>query len=302
MNGGVPRPRPLTGLVAELSPRCHFPPPGTPVSCAVSGGADSLALLVLGVAAGCEVTAVHVDHGLRPSSAGEAEVVAEAANRFGAAFRAERVQVAPGPNLEERARIARYAVLAPDVLTGHTADDQAETLLLALMRGSGWDGLAGMDRARRPLLGLRRSDTTGLCAELGLEVVEDPMNADERFRRARVRHELVPLLSDIAARDIVPQLVRTSELLGSGGEVIDAVAAGVDPTDARALAAAPVVVARTAVRRWVRSGWDSAHPPELAAVDRVLEVARGEARATEVGRGWQVRRSRQRLSLVAPKG
>ncbi|HEX5365549.1 MAG TPA: ATP-binding protein, partial [Acidimicrobiales bacterium] len=123
----------------------------------MSGGADSLALLVLAARAGCRVTAVHVDHGLRPGSAGEADVVRAVAADVGAGFRAERVEVAPGPDLEARARAARYAVLPPGALTGHTADDQAETVLLNLIRGAGLEGLAGM-RAdqRRPLLALRR--------------------------------------------------------------------------------------------------------------------------------------------------
>ena len=135
----------------DLVARCSFPPSGAPVSLAVSGGADSLALLVLAAEAGCDATAVHVDHGLRGGSAAEADVVAEVAARHGAAFETIRVEVGDGSNLEARARRARYAALPDDVLTGHTADDQAETVLLNLMRGSGLDGLAGYDPARRPL-------------------------------------------------------------------------------------------------------------------------------------------------------
>ncbi|MDR3651210.1 MAG: ATP-binding protein, partial [Acidimicrobiales bacterium] len=93
---------PGTGLdvsARALLDRCTFPAPGTPLTCAVSGGPDSLALLALAVAAGCDVTAVHVDHGLRPGSAAEAEVVAAAAVGLGAGFRGTRVEVGPGPNL-----------------------------------------------------------------------------------------------------------------------------------------------------------------------------------------------------------
>ena len=160
----------------------------------MSGGADSLALLVLAVEAGCDATAVHVDHGLRRGSAAEADVVAEVAARHGAAFETIRVEVGDGPNLEARARRARYAALPDDVLTGHTADDQAETVLLNLLRGSGLDGLAGYDPARRPLRLLRRRETHKLCADLGIQPVHDPSNDDPRFRRNRVRHELLPLL------------------------------------------------------------------------------------------------------------
>src|SRR6478672_3314721 len=184
--------------VAALLARCSFPRAGTAVSCAVSGGADSLALLVLAVAAGCRVTAVHVDHGLREGSAAEADVVAAASARFGAAFQATRVELEPGPNLEARARAARYAALPPDVLTGHTADDQAETVLINLLRGAALDGLSGMRRTpRRPLLALRRSEPRALCDAVDLVPVDDPSNADPRFVRNRVRHELLPLLTDI---------------------------------------------------------------------------------------------------------
>jgi tRNA(Ile)-lysidine synthase len=261
----------------------------------VSGGADSLALLVLAVAARCRATAIHVDHGLRPGSAAEAEVVREAAGRLGAAFRAERVVVAPGPNLEARARAARYAVLPPGVLTGHTADDQAETVLLNLLRGAGLDGLAGMAQEGHPLLGLRRWETRALCREVALEWVEDESNADPRHRRNRVRGELLPLLDAIAERDVVPVLARQAALLRDEAALLDELAAGIDPTDAKAVAAAPLSLARRAVRLWLAGG--QPHPPDLAAVERVLEVARGSARAAEVGGGRRVARRSGRLRL-----
>ena len=272
--------------------RCTFP--AGDVTCAVSGGADSLALLVLAVRAGCRVTAVHVDHGLRPGSAAEAGVVRAAAERYGAAFRAETVDVGPGPNLEARARAARYAVLPPDVLTGHTADDQAETVLLNLLRGAGLDGLAGMrSGGTHPILALRRAETEALCRDEGLTPLVDPTNADPAHRRNRVRHELIPLLNDIAQRDVVPILARQAALLRDEADALDD--SGLDPTDARALAAAPAVLARRAVRRWLAGG--QPHPPDRATVERVLAVARGEARATDVGGGRRVARSQGRLTL-----
>jgi tRNA(Ile)-lysidine synthase len=269
------------------------------VTCAVSGGADSLALLVLAVAIGCRVTAVHVDHGLRPGSDAEAGVVAAAAARFGACFRAERVTVAPGPNLEARARSARYAVLPVDVLTGHTADDQAETVLVNLLRGSGLDGLAGMRAStRHPLLRLRRAETHALCDDLGLVPVDDPSNASLAHRRNRVRHELLPLLDAIAERDVAALLARQADGLRAEADLLDELAAAVDPTDARALAAAPVAVARRAVRRWLTGTGPGAYPPDAATVERVLAVARGEAAGCDVGGGRHVRRSAMRLSLA----
>jgi tRNA(Ile)-lysidine synthase len=299
---GTGRARPgaelVVATIAALLPRCHLPPSGTAVTCAVSGGADSLALLLLARAAGCDVTAVHVDHGLRAGSAAEADVVAAASARLGARFVSARVTVAPGANLEARARAARYAALPPDVLTGHTADDQAETVLLNLLRGAGLDGLTGFDPARRPLRSLRRHETVALCAAAGFEPVHDPSNDDPRHRRNRVRHELLPLVDDIAARDVAAVLARQADLLAADAALLDALAAALDPTDARALAAAPVPLARRAVRRWLRTGAEQ-HPPDAATVERVLAVARGEAVACEVGGGRSVRRSHGRLALGA---
>lgn len=288
-------------LVGALLTRCSFPPAGTEVTCAVSGGPDSTALLVLAVAAGCEVEAVHVDHGLRPGSAAEAELVGETATLLGARSRSVEVVVEAGPGLEERARRARHAALPAEALFGHTADDQAETVLLNLMRGAGIDGLAGMRAGlRHPILGLRRAETHELCRHLGLATVDDPTNTDPAMRRNRVRHELLPLLDDIASRDIVPLLVRTADWAREASDHLQAEAASVDPTDCRALSAAPRAVARTALRAWLRSCSADGHPPDAASLERVLAVARGGATATDIGRGWRVRRSQMRLHLVPP--
>jgi tRNA(Ile)-lysidine synthase len=265
----------------------------------VSGGADSLALMVLAVAAGCDVTAVHVDHGLRPGSAEEAEVVRSAAATCGARFRSVAVEVRPGPNLEARARAARHAALGPDAALGHTADDRAETVLVNLLRGAGLEGLGGIRPGpRHPILALRRSDTEALCAALGLEPVDDPTNADPAFLRNRVRHEALPLLADLAGRDLVPVLARQADLALDAADHLRDEALALDVSDVRALRAAPVAVARVAVRQWLRADHPEHHPPDAATVERVLAVARGEHVATEVGRNRRVQRSLGRLALV----
>ena len=281
----------------ELLARCRFPPAGTEVVAAVSGGADSLALLALAVDAGLQVTAVHVDHGLRPGSAAEADHVVAVAASLGVPCRAVRAEVAPGPNLEARARDARRAVLGPGAMTGHTADDRAETFLLQLLRGAGTTGLAAIRPGpTKPILDLRRAETRALCATRGLPVLADPSNDDAAFRRNRVRHEVLPLLDDVAGRDVVPLLTRAAELLDDDDRHLDELALAVDPTDARALAAAPPVLGRRAVRRWLTAERPP-YPPDRAAVDRVLAVARGEIRATEIGGGDRVARSGGRLRL-----
>jgi tRNA(Ile)-lysidine synthase len=285
--------------------RCSFPRPGDDVVCAVSGGADSMAMLALAVAAGCRAKAVHINHGLRPESAGEAEVVRKAAGALGAAFEVAQVRVEPGGDLEARARQARYDALPEGALVGHTADDQAETLLLNLMRGAGLDGLSGMRasaggprRVLRPILALRRDETRAFVAALGLETVSDPSNSDPRFRRNRARHEVLPLLAEIAGRDPVPLLARTASLLAEDADFLDALARTVDPTDARGLAQTPPPLAKRALRSWLREGeGPERHPPSSEELERVWAVVTGGAVACELAGGRRLSRSSGRLRV-----
>lgn len=178
------------------------------IGVAVSGGPDSLALLLLAHAAlPGRVAAATVDHGLRAESAAEAAMVADLCARLGVPHATLKVEVGEG-NVQAQARAARYAALAgwmereglEALATAHHADDQAETLLLRLNRGSGVAGLSGV-RARgpvpqtrlpllRPLLGWRRSDLLAIVGSAGIKPVQDPSNADDRFDRARIRKAL----------------------------------------------------------------------------------------------------------------
>lgn len=291
----------LAELLDEWLHLSTFPPPGTPLRCGVSGGADSLALLALGAASGCAVTAVHVDHGQRATGQQEAQLVEERCREIGATFESASVEVVAGSNLEARMRAARYGVLGPDAATGHTADDQAETLLINLLRGSGLVGLGAMQPGpRRPILGLRRSDTESICTTLGWEPFVDPSNTSPQFQRNRIRHELLPLLDDIGGRDVVPLLVRSAAHARDAVSALGARADLLDPTDAKSLAASPPAIAGLAVQRWVRTATGDDHPIDSAAVARVLQVASGSVIAAEVQGGWRVSRSAQRLSLTAP--
>ena len=173
------------------------------IGVAVSGGGDSLALLLLASAA-CpnQVQAATVDHGLRPQSAGEAALVASVCKSLGVTHAVLRPEAPLTGNLQSAARRARYALLEAWrtehgldwILTAHHADDQAETLLMRLNRGSGVAGLSGVrpvnGRVLRPLLGWRRAELAGIVADAGLEAVEDPSNTDPRFDRARLRRRL----------------------------------------------------------------------------------------------------------------
>jgi len=270
--------------------------PGPVVAC--SGGADSLALLALAAAAGLDPIAVHVDHGLRPGSDREAAIVAEAAARFDVRWEAVSVQVGPGASLEAQAREARYAALdavavrtgAGAILVGHTRDDQAETVLLNVLRGGATTGLGGMPRRRgaivRPLLDVPRAATVELCARLQLTVVDDPMNSDVAHRRVWLRREVIPHLEAGIDRDLRALLARQAAVARDESDLLDQlgaellVAAG-DPPLARVLVEARPAVARRAVRAWLGAG----RPPPLDDVEAVLAVARGEARAATVGGG-----------------
>jgi tRNA(Ile)-lysidine synthase len=284
--------------VDQLLSRCNFSAPPAHVDCAVSGGADSVALLVLACASGLQVTAWHVDHGLRDNSQTEATLVRDLAAQLGAHFESRTVVVDSAANVEALAREARYGVLPAGVLTGHTADDQAETILINLLRGSGTRGLAGMQPTmQRPLLQLRRSETQGLCDELGITYFRDPSNNDDRFQRNRIRHEVLPLLESLSKRDVVPVLNRQADLLRDDDDLLNELAAALDPTDALALAQAPIALSRRAIRAWLSNPL----VPDSATVDRVLDVARGTTLACDIGLGRHVRRSQQRLRITEPE-
>ena len=283
-------------LALSLLRRCPALVVGESVTCAVSGGPDSLALLILATAAGCVVTVVHVDHGLRPDSHLDGPAVGALAAQFGASFRSERITVDGSANVEARARDARWQALGSEALTGHTADDQAETVLINLLRGGAIDGLSGMSPVRHPLLALRRHETRALCAAFGIEPLDDPTNYLPIYLRNRVRHELLPLMDEISRRDLVPLLTRQAELLRDDAHLLNQLARELDPSDAKALANAPIALARRAVRLWLTTD----HPPDSATVERVLGVARGDVQACETNDGRRVSRHRQRLSLDGP--
>ena len=216
-------------------------PPGDLVLVACSGGADSLALAAaaafvaprLGQRAG----GVTVDHGLQPGSGERAASVAALLGKLGLdPVRTAAVTVAtagPAAGPEAAARVARYDALdaaaiqygAAAVLLGHTLDDQAETVLLGLARGSGGRSLAGMparrDPYRRPLLTVRRATTSAACAELGLEPWQDPHNRDFRFARARVRHQALPALEAALGPGVAEALARTASQLRADAECLD---------------------------------------------------------------------------------
>jgi tRNA(Ile)-lysidine synthase len=228
--------------------------PGDVVLAACSGGADSLALAAAvafeAPKAGVLAGGITVDHGLQPGSAQQAGRVASVMTALGLApALAVRADVAaPGSQdghhgPEAAARIARYAALAAAadsaaaatspggawIMLGHTLDDQAETVLLGLARGSGARSLAGMapvsGRYLRPLLGIRRAQTVAACAALGLQTWDDPQNWDPAFTRTRVRHELLPALADVLGPGAAEALARTADLLRADADALDAIAA-----------------------------------------------------------------------------
>jgi tRNA(Ile)-lysidine synthase len=219
---------------------------GELVLAACSGGADSLALAAaiafeaprLGLRAG----AVTVDHGLQDGSAERAGQLTRVLARMGLdPVRSVAAEVAgPGrgyPGQEGAARNARYAALAETaadlgaaaVVLGHTLDDQAETVLLGLARGSGARSLAGMAERRgrylRPLLGVRRARTRAACAALGLQPWDDPQNADSAFARVRVRSRLLPLLEEVLGPGVAEALARSAAQLKADADLLDQLAA-----------------------------------------------------------------------------
>ena len=239
--------------------------PGDLVLAACSGGPDSLALAAalafVAPRAGLRAGAVTVDHGLQDGSADRAAAVAATLGRLGLdPVRAVAVTVGGGGGPEAAARTARYAALeaaaadlgATTVLLGHTLDDQAETVLLGLARGSGARSLAGMPPRRgvflRPLLGLRRQVTIGACAALDLAPWADPHNGDRRFARVRVRLDALPALEAALGPGVTEALARTADQLRDDAEVLDKIASSERAADPAPMSAASLAGLPDAVR------------------------------------------------------
>ncbi|CAH0265009.1 tRNA(Ile)-lysidine synthase [Microbacterium oxydans] len=217
-------------------------PEGSTVIVALSGGADSLALAAATAfeasRLGLTVASVTIDHGLQEASAEVAARAADSAKGLGLDALVVRVDVDGAGGPEAAAREARYRVLrdaaadagASAVLLGHTLDDQAETVLLGLARGSGAASLQGMSPARedeegtrwlRPLLGVRRETTRAFCAASDLQPWEDPHNQDARFARVRARNSVLPVLEAELGPGIAEALARTAEQLREDTEAFD---------------------------------------------------------------------------------
>ncbi|HJQ02851.1 MAG TPA: tRNA lysidine(34) synthetase TilS [Jatrophihabitans sp.] len=267
-------------------------PTDRPALVACSGGPDSMALAAalafVAARTGRPAGLVTVDHGLQSGSARQAGQVAEFGYQLGLdPVWQLRVSVGRRGGLEAAARAARYAALESCrgeqalVLLGHTADDQAETVLLGLGRGSGPRSIAGMRPATggylRPLLGLRRADTEAMCAALGLPCWQDPHNTDPRFQRSRLRAEVLPLLDDVLQGGVVPALARTAGQLQDVLDALDLLAGTVlasakstDGLDARMLAGQPNAVVSRVVKRWAEAAGAGAlsavHVKQLSAL------------------------------------
>ncbi|MCH7231363.1 tRNA lysidine(34) synthetase TilS [Glycomyces sp. L485] len=281
-------------------------PRGSLVLSACSGGPDSLALAdtlaFVAPRAGLRAGLVTVDHGLQEGSAERAADVAEWGRAVGldpSETATARVLGSGGP--EAAARQARYAALdwaaerhgARTILLGHTRDDQAETVLLALTRGAGPRGIAGMravrGRYRRPLLDIARADTHAVCEERGLKPWTDPHNADPRFKRSALRQSM-EILTGTLGDDIVANLARTAALVAADNDLLDAEAAavhgecldgeGVLRTDR--LAELPAPLRQRVLRTWIFqlgvNGADLNHH-HLGALDALVTAWHGQGPA-----------------------
>ncbi len=299
-------------------------PGDTSLLVACSGGADSLALAAATrhVATRRRLTfsGVVVDHGLQPDSAGVASAAADVLTGLGVdEVRVVRVVVDDrGLGPEAAARDARYAALtaAADaagpatVLLGHTRDDQAETVLLGLARGSGTRSLAGMvvrsGPFLRPLLGLTRATTAAACAELDLTPWADPHNDDPGYSRVRVRHRVLPVLEAELGPGVAAALARTASLARADADLLDALAVEADPGTAELgcawLAGLPAALRHRVLHRWLLArGASDVASVHVLAVDALLLSWHGQ-RGVDVGGGTVARRDGQLLWQAVARG
>ena len=281
---------------------------------ACSGGADSVALAAaaafeaprLGIPAGL----VTVDHGLQEESPAWAAETAELGRDLGldpVLVRPVEVGTAGGP--EAAARTARYTALAEAagnraVLLGHTLDDQAESVLLGLGRGSGPRSIAGMrpvdGRWLRPLLGIRRDTTRAACAAEHRPYRDDPHNADPRFARVRLRTEVLPRLEDALQGGVAEALARTAELLRDDLDALDGLAAALTPAASTlpvdGLAGQPRAIRTRVLRNWVGIPLTAA---QLRALDALVADWHGQG-PVALPSGRTVKRASGMLLLAGP--
>ncbi|WP_370507829.1 tRNA lysidine(34) synthetase TilS [Mycobacterium sp. SA01] len=302
------RPGALAALRAGVAGFATEHLPGATSWCvALSGGPDSLALTAAAAAA-LPTTALIVDHGLQPGSERVAETARRQAHDLGCVdARVLRVQVGADGGPEAAARTARYAALdaaragAP-VLLAHTLDDQAETVLLGLGRGSGARSIAGMRACdppwHRPLLGVRRAVTHAACSELGFTPWDDPHNHDARFTRVRLRTEVLPLLEDVLGGGVAEALARTAAALREDTDALDdwaALAADAlgdtgDSVAVTALTALPTAVRRRVIRGWLLGGGaTNLTDKQIRAVDALVTAWHGQG-GVAVGSGLRQQR------------
>lgn len=301
--------------VAEVIQRESLLEGGESLVVGVSGGPDSLCLLDCLHHLGYQPVVAHLDHGLHAASRGDQAYVAAYAESLGLPFETRRLDVEPASgSLEERLRLLRYQFLvdvAADrslrtIAVGHTADDQTETVLMHLLRGSGSHGLRGMlpqttlngwiglRRSTglsliRPLLEFERRQTQAHCQAIGLEPRQDPSNADLSFFRNRLRHELIPRLKEYNPA-IVQVLARTAKVMEGNAELISGlVQAGWDDWVRKAgegvyavrrqqLLEAPVALQRALVRELFSRLRPNLRDIGFEAVEGVLECLRGHQR------------------------
>ena len=260
---------------------------------ALSGGPDSLALTSV-AATLLPTTALIVDHGLQADSAAVAATAQRQAKYLGCVdAQVLCVQVGGDGGPESAARAARYGALEAarhdrPVLLAHTLDDQAETVLLGLGRGSGGRSIAGMRPYDppwcRPLLGVRREVTHAACVELGLNVWHDPHNSDRRFTRTRLRSEVLPLMEEVLGGGVTEALARTATALRADTELIDsliaqAMSVAVTPNglDTEALTALPDPVRRGVIRSWLLAGGAiGLTDKQIRGVDALVTAWRGQ--------------------------
>lgn len=259
---------------------------------AVSGGADSVALMCIVYHLGRTASVHHVNHGIRDASNDEAKIVQELAENFQFDFFLYETTIG-FQNMEENARQARQDFLPEDVLTAHSFEDKVETVIMNFMRGATSKGFSPM--TDKPLINITANELDSIVVYYDVSPCVDSTNFTQEHVRNRVRHELIPLMTDISGTNIAKPIIRNSQIALEESEYLDQIASKIDITQCKTAKTENIVILRRATRMWIEE--NISHKYSEVNITNLVSVVQGETLGTQIA-GKTIRRQNNQLHIL----